>query len=232
MVEPLSIDPARLLEAGSQLRALVFPQPPAPLAVPGSDAVSAAINATMPNIESLVTDGLPGVKAALTRTATSMGEAADVYQKADQSLGDALSKYQFSAEDMLSGSAATRLAQASGASSDTLPPQLQPLESKVAELQPRFQATVPQLVALAPHAGQAAQLASPMMSTLTSVAGQAGSGAGAGGSSAQLVSDTKPDDESSGNDLDEGAAAGSHARGSAPTKTPTAASGGTTGTTV
>src|SRR5262249_40345626 len=159
-------------EAGNQLRGLIFPQPPAPMAAPGSDAVSAAINTTMPNIESLVSDGLPGVKAALTRTATSMAEAADIYTKADQSLGDGLRQLKFSPGDVLSGNAVAnasgQLTQMMSAASDKLPPGFGELQSqvsaKVTELRPRVEATVPQLVQLAPYAGQAGQLASPLMS--------------------------------------------------------------------
>lgn len=103
MAEPLAVDPARLIAAASKLTELVFPTPPAPVAVPGSDAVSAAINDTMPGIESLVTDGLPGVTAALQRTATSMGAAADVYTKADQSLGQALALFGFEGDSQSLG---------------------------------------------------------------------------------------------------------------------------------
>jgi len=235
MVEPLSIDPARLKEAGAQLLGLVFPQGPAPMSVPGSDAVSAAISATMPGIESLVSEGLPGVKAALTRTATSMGDAADIYQKADTSLGDTLKQFQFSADDLVSGKAAAtvggQLSQMASAASENLPPGLKGVESqiseKVTELSPRVQATVPQLVQLAPQAGQAAQMASPMMSTVMGAAGQGGSSGGAGASSASLVSDTKPDDEGDGEETgDDGAAPGSHGRGHAPAQGRTDTPGG------
>ncbi|WP_276529561.1 hypothetical protein [Mycobacterium ulcerans] len=65
MAEPLAADPARLIAAGSKLAELVFPAPPAPIAATGGDPVSAAINDTMPGIESLVSDGMPGVTAAL-----------------------------------------------------------------------------------------------------------------------------------------------------------------------
>lgn len=87
MAEPLAVDPTGLSAAAAKLAGLVFPQPPAPIAVSGTDSVVAAINETMPSIESLVSDGLPGVKAALTRTASNMNAAADVYAKTDQSLG-------------------------------------------------------------------------------------------------------------------------------------------------
>jgi uncharacterized phage infection (PIP) family protein YhgE len=236
MVEPLTVDPARLQEAGNQIRGLIFPQPPAPIAATGSDAVSAAISATMPNIESLVSDGLPGVKAALTRTATSMAEAADTYKQADQSLGDGLRQFKFDAGDVLSGNAVAnatgQFTQLVSGASDKLPPQVGELQSqvsaKVTELQPRVAATVPQLVQLAPYAGQAGQMASPLMSSLTSAAGQGGSSGGA--APAQLASDTKPDDQDESADaedaLDEGAAPGSHGRGSVPTQGTTGASGG------
>jgi hypothetical protein len=52
------------------------------IAATGSDAASAAINETMP---------------ALKRTATSTSTAADIYTKADQSLGESLKQYAFSA---------------------------------------------------------------------------------------------------------------------------------------
>lgn len=81
MAEPLAVDPTGLSAAAAKLAGLVFPQPPAPIAVSGTDSVVAAINETMPSIESLVSDGLPGVKAALTRTASNMNAAADVYAK-------------------------------------------------------------------------------------------------------------------------------------------------------
>lgn len=95
MAEPLAVDPTGLSAAAAKLAGLVFPQPPAPIAVSGTDSVVAAINETMPSIESLVSDGLPGVKAALTRTASNMNAAADVYAKTDQSLGTSLSQYAF-----------------------------------------------------------------------------------------------------------------------------------------
>lgn len=106
MAEPLAVDPTRLIAAASKLTELVFPAPPAPIAVTGADSVSAAINQTMPGIESLVSDGLPGVTASLKRTATSMGTAADIYTKADQSLGQALTQYGFDAAGQSMGAGA------------------------------------------------------------------------------------------------------------------------------
>src|ERR1700754_1737839 len=107
MTEPLSVDPARLGAIGQKLAALVFPALPSPISATGSDPVSSAINATMPNLESLVTDGMPGVKAALTRTASNMATAAAVYTKADQSLGDTLKQARFGSDPgALTGGAA------------------------------------------------------------------------------------------------------------------------------
>nr|WP_264079267.1 hypothetical protein [Mycobacterium szulgai] len=103
MAEPLAVDPARLISAASKLTELTFPTPPAPIAATGADPVSAAINETMPGIESLVSDGMPGVTAALKRTATSMTTAADIYAKADQSLGAALKQFGFDADGQALG---------------------------------------------------------------------------------------------------------------------------------
>ncbi|OOK75415.1 putative eSX-1 secretion-associated protein EspJ [Mycobacterium kansasii] len=174
MAEPLAVDPARLIAAGSKLADLVFPTLPAPIAATGSDPVSAAINETMPGIESLVSDGLPGVSAALKRTATSMATAADIYSKADQSLGDALTQYQFGSDGQqreasgVAGAAASltgQSAQSLGAPAAQLlgapAAQLlsapagavsqlgQAVSAQAEALSPRVAATVPQVVQLA-----------------------------------------------------------------------------------
>ncbi|MCV7117894.1 hypothetical protein H7I93_11860 [Mycobacterium nebraskense] len=81
--------------AGNALQHLPFPVPPAPIVAPGTDSVSAAINATLPIIESPVTDGLPAVKAALTKTGSSIAAAAGMYTDTDQRLGDHLNQVQF-----------------------------------------------------------------------------------------------------------------------------------------
>ncbi len=54
------------------------PQPPAPIAVSGID-LAAAINETMPASNRWSVTQPPGAKAALTRTASNMNAAADVY---------------------------------------------------------------------------------------------------------------------------------------------------------
>ncbi|MGV0516388.1 hypothetical protein PJK52_01875 [Mycobacterium kansasii] len=220
MAEPLAVDPARLIAAGSKLADLVFPTLPAPIAATGSDPVSAAINETMPGIESLVSDGLPGVSAALKRTATSMATAADIYSKADQSLGDALTQYQFGSDGQqreasgVAGAAASltgQSAQSLGAPAAQLlgapAAQLlsapagavsqlgQAVSAQAEALSPRVAATVPQVVQLAPQAGQMAQQASPIAQTISQSAQQAASQSSQGGSPAQLASDTKPEQQ-------------------------------------
>lgn len=164
MAEPLAVDPTGLSAAAAKLAGLVFPQPPAPIAVSGTDSVVAAINETMPSIESLVSDGLPGVKAALTRTASNMNAAADVYAKTDQSLGTSLSQYAFgSSGEGLAGVASVggQPSQATQLLSTPVSQVTTQLGETAAELAPRVVATVPQLVQLAPHAVQMSQNASP-----------------------------------------------------------------------
>ena len=217
MAEPLAVDPARLIAAGNKIAELVFPKAPAPIAATGSDSVSAAINETMPGIESLVSDGLPGVTAALKRTATSMSTAADIYSKADQSLGEALKQYEFDSDGQAltagavggeSGAAAMLLgatgaqtlsgpaAQLAGAPAAAASQVTQAVSAQAGALAPRVAATVPQAVQLAPQAGQFAQQAPQIAQTISQSAQQgASSGSQAGGAApAQLVDDTKVDD--------------------------------------
>lgn len=230
MAEPLAVDPSRLSVAGVELVGLKFPAPPAPIAVAGSDAMSAAINATMPGIESLVSDGLPGVTAALAKTASSMATAADIYTKADQSLSDGLMPGQSdSGDQMLQAGAlvmpATRMLVApvgAAAQVDTV------VGEQAGELAPQVAATVPQLVQLAP---QMVQQVSPIAQTISQSAQQAASAGSQGsGAPAQLVSDTQPaeseDKEQSEAEPAEGALAGAQALEAAPVDGAAGAAGG------
>jgi hypothetical protein len=245
MTEPLAVDPSRLSAIGAKLASLVFPKAPTPMSATGSDPVSAAINATMPNLESLVSDGLPGVKAALTKTATNISNAADTYTKSDQALGAGLRQAQFGPgmeglagaaggvqsqfTKLMGGTPLDKVAPLMGGTPlDKLAPGLsEKVSEQVAELSPRVEATVPQLVQLAPQAGQMAQQGAPMMmQTVSQMAGQAGSGGSqAAAAPAQLVSDTKKDGEDTDKESDpeeearrEGAAAGTQNEGRAPTQ--------------
>ncbi|GFG65671.1 ESX-1 secretion-associated protein EspJ [Mycobacterium kubicae] len=229
MAEPLAVDPARLIAAGSKLAELVFPTAPAPISVAGSDPVSAAINETMPGIESLVSDGLPGVTAALKRTATSMATAADIYAKADQSLGEALTQSQFgaTAQTLQTNGVAGAAAGVTGQSAGLLGAPMgaaaaaggtvgAAVGAQADALAPRVAATVPQMVQLAPQAGQWAQQASPIAQTVSQTAQQAGSQGGSQGAApAQLASDTKPQDEDTKKDDEEEHIGGDEAAGSA-----------------
>lgn len=225
MAEPLAVDPARLIAAASKLGELVFPAPPAPMAVPGSDSMSAAINQTMPGIESLVSDGLPGVTASLKRTASSMSTAADIYTRADQSLGQALTQYGFGAAGQSlsdnvmgamtaqsngllgagagagAGAAAAMLGGPAAAAQQAVGAAAGGAVSEVgaqaAALSPQVAATIPQLVQLAPMAQQMAPMGQQVGQSIQQAASQAGQG---GGSSAQLASDTKPADEENKDD--------------------------------
>lgn len=206
MAEPLTVDPSRLNAVAEELAGLVFPTPPAPIVATGTDSVSAAINATMPELESLVTGGLPGVKAALTRTASSMSAAADIYTKADQSLGDGLQQAVFGSDSRIMGDQTSRFGKLMGTAADP-----SSLGQQASELTPRVAATVPQLVQLAPQAGQVASQGAPMViQTITSTAQQ---GSSAGATPAQLPADTKKEDDS---EAAEGAAAGAQTVGPAP----------------
>jgi hypothetical protein len=95
MARPLVVDTSRLETAGITLESLVFPSPPPPIAAAGTDTASAAINATMPAIESPVLDGLPAVQAALRSTAANIATAAGIYAQADQTLGENLMRHRF-----------------------------------------------------------------------------------------------------------------------------------------
>lgn len=240
MAEPLAVDPARLIAAASKLTELVFPAPPAPMTVPGSDSVSAAISQTMPGIESLVTEGLPGVTASLKRTATSMGVAADIYARADQSLGQALSQVGFGADGqslsanvmgamtgqssgllgagtgaaaaMLGGPAAAAQQLVGAASGGAVAQVGAAVGAQAQALSPQIAATVPQLVQLAPLAQQMAPMGQQVGQSVQQAASQAGQG---GGAPAQLASDTKPADEENKDDDGKDEADGQPAEGAA-----------------
>ena len=105
--EQLFVDTSRLEAAGNVLQELDFPVAPAPIVVAGTDPVSAAIKETLPIIESPVTEGLPAVKAALTRTGASIAAAAGIYSDTDQRLGDHVNRVEFLAGEEQSAGAAS-----------------------------------------------------------------------------------------------------------------------------
>ncbi|MDC8971147.1 hypothetical protein [Mycobacterium marinum] len=230
MAEPLAVDPAGLGAAGTRLRGLVFPTPPAPIVAAGTDALSVAINTAMLNIESSVTDLLPSAKADMANTASSMATAADIYTKVDESLGENLSQHQFrGSAPILTGSTVTdqagqfvdsmatsawqwadRARQGVETLIDQLSPQISEVAAQVAE-------AGPQLAQLGSQAAFVAQYASPMAQSIgqstqqiVSTASQAGGAAPA--QHGLLVDDTKNDDA----DDDRDAKAGADGAGAAP----------------
>jgi hypothetical protein len=88
MAEQLKVDPLSLRQAGEALQGLELPEPPSPLVAAGADPVSAAVNQTLPQIESPVVAGLPAVNEALRKTGSNIIEAAATYASTDQRLGE------------------------------------------------------------------------------------------------------------------------------------------------
>ena len=88
MTDKLNVDPLSLRLAGESLQAWTLPTPPPPLAAAGSDPVSAAVNQTMPLVETPVVEGLPAVNDALRRTGSNIVAAAATYVSADQRLSE------------------------------------------------------------------------------------------------------------------------------------------------
>lgn len=181
MTEPLVVEPSRLATAGNTLRDLPFPVPPAPIVAPGTDSVSAAVNATLPIIESSVTDGLPAIKAALTKTGSSMGAAAGMYTDTDQRLGDHLTQVQFLAATK-APSAGSPAEQPEGVPADDEKPR-RPKPS------PQPGASVPQLGQMAGSAGTLGSVMQGMQGAMGSMQGMQGAGA----TPAQLADSSKPD---------------------------------------
>ncbi|MEE6138563.1 hypothetical protein SKC41_19830 [Mycobacterium sp. 050128] len=95
MPEHLIVDPFHLELAGAALQSQVLPEPPPPWTATGADAVSEAINVTMPVIEAPVTEGLPAAQAAITATGSKVAAAARRYAETDQKLGERLDQTQF-----------------------------------------------------------------------------------------------------------------------------------------
>lgn len=95
MTQPLIVDTLRLKSAGATLQGLAVPDPPAPIAVAGTDPASVAINETLPVIESPVIEGLPVVQTALAKTASNLLAAAYRYADTDQQLGKPLAQQEF-----------------------------------------------------------------------------------------------------------------------------------------
>ncbi|KAA1251747.1 hypothetical protein F0Q45_02440 [Mycobacterium simiae] len=155
MTELLVVDPDCIESAGNKLQDLVLPVPRPQISATGTDPVSAAVNATMPIIESSVTDTLPTMQAALTRTGLDIATAAGMYVNTDRQLGELFGQVQFfgAGEDPVDRAMADRLAS---------PASYRPIiAEKPIGLEPTQQAggTVAQVGHIAPRLGQFGQTA-------------------------------------------------------------------------
>jgi hypothetical protein len=197
MTESLVVDPARLEAAGVAVRDQVLPAPPPPMSAPGADSVSAAINQTMPIIESPVVKGLPDVQAALTNTGSKIVTAAGMYAKADQLLGEQVSKVQFlaaaepAATDQPAGAAAPKLLGAQTTDKKTDDKKTDGKDGKKDDKtpQPAVPSNLNQLSAMS----QAMQPLTQGLQSVMSSAQQAGQGMGSA-APAKLADDTTKDD--------------------------------------
>jgi hypothetical protein len=93
----LRVDTEMLSQLGSQLEASAsaIPEPPAPFSVTGGDAISQAIAAKLPGLETPIIEGLPAVKEAAGQTASNIVTAADRYQTTDERLATEYEKHRF-----------------------------------------------------------------------------------------------------------------------------------------
>jgi hypothetical protein len=213
MTEPLIVDPPRLKDAGHTLRGLSFPAAPPPMVVSGTDAVSAAINETLPEIESPVIDGLPAVKAAVTRTGSSIVTAADMYAETDQTLGDHVGKVQFLSAgekpanggpgNRLVGTTADKPADGESPGAPAPPPTQRPFD--------QLPTQAGQIAAVAGAMGPVTQNVQTVTSTLQGAMGNVG---GAPPAQAQLVDEKTGDGEGPPEAFGEGAAPGEQTLGS------------------
>lgn len=189
MIEPLVVEPSRLETAGNTLRDLVLPVPPSPIATAGTDSVSAAINETLPIIESSVSDGLPTIKAALTRTGSSIAAAAGMYADTDQRLGDHLTQVQFLTAGEKPGGGASA-DQPAGAPAD------EPVDKPSDGEKPSPPKPTPQPGTSMPQLGQMAGAAGMLGSVMQGMQGAMGSMPGSGAAPAQLAADSNKTDPS------------------------------------
>jgi hypothetical protein len=207
MTEPLLVDSSRLETAGTKLQGLVFPAPPAPIVAAGTDSVSAAINETLPIIESPAIDGLRDAKAALTKTGSKIAVAAGMYAETDQRLGEHLNRVQFLAADQRR--AVAKSDQLAGAKADqpagggTAGQAVDAESPSTPQPATQLDQLVPQLGQVAPQVSQMVGAVSPLAQNVSqvsqsisqSVQGATGSMSG-GGMPAQLAGDSAKTEQS------------------------------------
>ncbi|WP_322858118.1 hypothetical protein U8D42_22990 [Mycobacterium europaeum] len=198
MTEPLVVDSSRLKAAGATLQTLVFPSAPPPIFAPGVDAVSAAINETLPVIESPVIKGLPAVESAVTRTGSSIVSAAGMYAETDQALGEHVGGARFlaAAQTPATGQPTGQLLRATADESkdkDGKAPEPEPKPQPDKKGQPAdIAAPVAQLSGMGQALGPVTQGMQTIMSSVQQATGSMG---GAGAAPAQLADDTTKNDQ-------------------------------------
>ncbi|BAX95053.1 ESX-1 secretion-associated protein EspJ [Mycobacterium shigaense] len=230
MSEPLVVDPARLKTSGITLRDQVLPAAPPPISTTGSDSVSAAINVTMPIIESPVTAGLSDVQAAFENTGSKIVAAADKYAETDQLLGAHVATVQFLGAGDSTHAPTEQPARAATARTPATPDDAKgdkKDDNKDAGQKP---APAPNPIDFSQVSAmmQGMQPISQGMQGVMSSVQQAGSAANAGASPPKLADETKrdgstkPDEKPSGEaqlvdaTTADGAASGGQGAGSAP----------------
>jgi hypothetical protein len=229
----LVVDPARLKAAGVTLRDQVLPVPPPPMPMTGGDSVSAAINVTLPIIESPVVDGLPDVQAALTNTGSKIVTAAQMYTDTDKLLGEHVGAVQFlaagerQAKDVVADQpVGAQTDRTLGAADDKKDDDKKPTPKPAPKPSPVDFSQM----------SQAMQPASQgLQSIMSSMQQSAGSMGNAGAAPAKLADDTTKDGDKKPADAPpdetqlvdattkntDGAASGKQASGSAPVQPPT-----------
>lgn len=229
----LVVDPARLKAAGVTLRDQVLPASPPPMPMTGGDSVSAAINVTLPIIESPVVDGLPDVQAALTNTGSKIITAAQMYTDTDKLLGEHVGGVQFlaageqQAKDVVADQpVGAKTDRTLGAAEDKKD------DKKGDDKKPTPKPSPVDFSQMSQAMQPASQGLQSMMSSMQQSAGSMGN---AGAAPAKLADDTtkdgdkKPDDAPPGETQlvdattknPDGAASGKQASGSAPVQPPT-----------
>lgn len=121
----LRVDPEMLQQLGAQLEtsARALPDPPERFPVTGADAISAAIAAKLPALETPIIEGLPAVKEAATQTAQNIQTAAARYLGTDADLAAEYEKHRFDQTGAPGGggAAGSGAAGAGGASAASAP---------------------------------------------------------------------------------------------------------------
>ena len=207
MTEQLSVETSGLRAAAGVLGDLDMPQPPDPLAVTGTDAMSTAITEVLPTIATPVIDGLPIAEAALKKTASDMATAADLYDETDSASAGEIAGTQFNSDDTTARkkTTSTTTTAANDTGADTVTPaastfeqlseQLSEQLDSLAEKLPSAEEAAQQLGQMAPMMGSVSQSLSGQVQGLMSKAQAGGQNPSAPPASDTTVEDAKTEEE-------------------------------------